>query len=103
MNDFLPILAVELARRKIISRSGDHVAVRTTLKALAAAMADQLERGEQVRFPGVGTIIPYDTKEAFRTNPKTGQRFLAPSRRRLKWRTNPALAVKIRDRNRRAK
>ena len=78
--------------RSVAERTGMSMAdADTAVKAVLAAVAGALGRGETVRFPGFGTFEAKDRPARTGRNPRTGAPIAVPASRAVRFRAGKAL------------
>ena len=62
-----------------------HAEAQRTFKAVQSTLQTILVGGQSVRLPAIGTLTVVDVPERQRHNPATGERFMAPAKRVVKY------------------
>lgn len=71
------------------------VAVRIILNAFASVAAEELERGQTVRVPGLGVLYMKDTAARSGVNMHTGRHIPIPAMRRVRFRPSKLLTKRV--------
>jgi DNA-binding protein HU-beta len=72
-------------------RGCSHSEAREILKQVAESMTGSLRRGDEVKFPGMGTFKPITRPARAARNPITGETVDVPERRDVKFRAHADL------------
>lgn len=71
------------------------VAVRIILSAFVSVAAEELERGQTVRVPGLGVLYMKDTAARSGVNMRINKRIPIPAMRRVRFRPSKLLTKRV--------
>jgi DNA-binding protein HU-beta len=71
------------------------IAVKKDVDTFLGAIADALVRGEEVRLPGLGTLVVHKRDASTGRNPRTGETMEIAAKRVAKLRPGKALAQRL--------